>query len=136
MRSAFVILLLATAAASVPAFESRAEGEPFGCACLHNKTQSLVSFRYKWGEGEWKKDTLQAGYQQTLCWKYAAGSSTSPPLSFQVDVDLTKGAAWTTYNLPRVQSATNRCESVSNKYHYDIDYRPNTNRQFLHMTHR
>jgi len=44
--------------------------------------------------------------------------------------------AWTTYALPRVQSATNKCEAVANKFHHDINYKPNTNRQFLHMTHR
>jgi len=136
MKTTLFVSSLVVAAASAPLFDARAEGEPYGCACLHNKTQAVVKFRYKWGDGEWKHDHLRAGYQETLCWKYASGSTSSPSLSFQIDVDLTNGSAWTTYNLPRVQSPTNRCESVSRPFHYDIDYRANTNRQYLHMTHR
>jgi hypothetical protein len=136
MRATILVCALAAGAASVTLSDARAEGEPYGCACLHNKTQHVVKFRYKWGNGDWKSDHLRAGFQETLCWRYGSGPSTSPPLSFQIDVDLTNGAAWTTYNLPRVQSQTNRCESVGQKFHYDIDYRPNTNRQYLHMTHR
>ena len=111
-------------------------GAPYGCACLHNKTESTVKFRYKWGNTEWKDDYLRAGYQQTMCWRYAQGSTTSPPLAFQFDVDLTKGAAWTTYDLPRVQANGNKCEDVAQKFHYDVNYRPNTNKQFLTVTHR
>ena len=46
------------------------------------------------------------------------------------------GTAWTTYNLLRVQSQANGCEAIGRQFHYDISYRPNTNRQHLHMTHR
>ena len=113
-----------------------AQAPPYGCGCLHNNTQHTVKFRYKWGDGEWKNDYLRSGNQQTLCWRYEQGSTVSPTLAFQLDVDLTAGSAWTTFNLPRVQSRTNSCEAVSRQYHYDISYRPNTNRQFLQMTHR
>ena len=119
-------------AAAVPA---GAEA-PFGCACLHNDTKVVVKFRYKWGDGQWTSDYLRAGYQETLCWRYTGGSASSPPLGFQIDVDLTNGAAWTTYNLPRGQSQTNKCDAVPRQFHYDISYRPNTNNQFVQMTHR
>ncbi len=122
---------LVVAAEAAPA----AAQAPFGCACLHNNTKGIVSFRYKWGDAQWKNDTLRAGYQETLCWRYA-DRATSPNLTFQIDVDLTKGAAWTTFNLPRVQAQSTKCESVAKQYHYDISYRPNTNGQFLQMTHR
>jgi hypothetical protein len=115
---------------------AQAEYSPFGCACLHNQTQHVVKFRYKWGEGDWKHDFLRAGHHEPICWRYADGSTHSPPLSFQIDVDLTGSSAWTTYNLPRLQSRHNSCEAVARQAHYDISYRPNTNRQFLHMTHR
>ncbi len=71
----------------------------YGCACLHNKTQIAVSYRLKWGDNPWKEDALRAGYQQAICWRYAQGSTSSPPLSFQLDVDLSGGKAWTTYDL-------------------------------------
>ena len=119
------------------AFGLPAQAEsPYGCACLHNKTDRPVNFRYKWGDGEWKPDYLRSGYQETLCWRFASGSNSTPKLSFQIDVDLSGGTAWTTFNLPLVQSQTNRCESVSTKFHYDINYKANTNKQYLTMTHR
>ena len=46
------------------------------------------------------------------------------------------GTAWTTCNLLRMQSQANGCEAIGRQFHYDISYRPNTNRQHLHMTHR
>jgi hypothetical protein len=113
----------------------QAEGR-FGCACLHNKTEHRIKFRYKWGNKDWTDDFLRSGNQETLCWRYAEGSTSSPELTFQIDVDLTGGTAWTTYALPRVQSHHNSCEAVARNFHYDVGYRPNTNRQFLHMTHR
>jgi hypothetical protein len=109
---------------------------PYGCACLHNKSEHMVKFRYRWGDGEWKNDHLRSGYQETLCWRYAAGSTSSPNLTFQIDVDLSGGTAWTTYALPRVQASTNSCEAVAHNFHYDISYKPNTNRQYLTMTRR
>jgi hypothetical protein len=109
---------------------------PYGCACLHNNTQSPVSFRYHWGKNEWKSETLRPNYQEALCWRYAQGSTSSPELTFQIDVDLSNGKAWTTYDLPRVQSARNSCEVVGKHYHYDIGYKANTNKQYLIMTRR
>ena len=38
-----------------------------GCACLHNQTPVPISYRYKWGEGEWKTMNLQAGYKNWIC---------------------------------------------------------------------
>ena len=108
----------------------------FGCACLHNKTEHRINFRYKWGNKDWTADYLRSGNQETLCWRYAEGSTSSPELTFQIDVDLTGGAAWTTYALPRVQANSNSCEAVAHNFHYDVSYKPNTNRQYLYMTRR
>jgi hypothetical protein len=110
-------------------------GPAYGCACLHNKTQNTVNFRYKWGERNWVNDYLQKGNQQTLCWNYGSDGPTSPPLTFQIDVDTGGGAAWTTYNLPRVQSTSNKCATVASNFHYDISVRPN-NPSFLQVTRR
>ena len=133
LRALLAVCVFSFVAAAAAPAEAQA---PFGCACLHNNTKGLVKFRYKWGDNQWTNDTLRAGYQQTLCWRYAAGSTASPTLTFQIDVDLSAGSAWTTFNLPRVQAQSNTCEAVSRQYHYDISYKPNTNSQFLQMTHR
>lgn len=111
-------------------------GNPFGCACLHNNTNRDISYRYHWGDNQWKNYTLKANYQQWLCWKYAPGSSSSPPLQFQIDVDLSNATAWTTYDIPRVQSRAQDCNAFGPKGHYDIGFRPNTNNSFVHITRR
>lgn len=49
--------LMAMAAIAVACADVRpaaAQQTTHGCACLHNQTQAQISYRYKWGEGEWK----------------------------------------------------------------------------------
>jgi hypothetical protein len=103
---------------------------------LHNKTGVDIKYRYKWGDGEWKQVTLPAGYQQPLCWRYAQGSHSSPELLFELDVDMSKGSAWATYDIKRLQASDNNCSVIGQDAHYDIDYRPDTNRGFIQVTHR
>ena len=108
----------------------------YGCACFHNKTGVGINYRYKWGDGDWKKVSLPANYEQTLCWRYAQGSHSSPELFFELDVDMSKGSAWTKYDIKRLQAANDTCTAVGHEAQYDIDYRPNTNRSFIQVTHR
>lgn len=107
-----------------------------GCACLHNQTQAQISYRYKWGDGEWKTTSLRPGYQTALCWQYANAQRSSPDLVFELDVDMSKGSAWTKYAIARVQTAGNSCAQVGNGGHYNVSYRPNTNNGFIHITKR
>ncbi len=95
-----------------------------GCACLHNQTQAQISYRYKWGDGEWKTTSLRPGYQTALCWQYANAQRSSPDLVFELDVDMSKGSAWTKYAIARVQTAGNSCAQVGNGGHYNVSYRP------------
>jgi|EndMetStandDraft_4_1072995.scaffolds.fasta_scaffold208644_2 hypothetical protein len=113
-----------------------AQDNLYGCACFHNKTGTNINYRYKWGDAEWKRVSLPAGYEQTLCWRYAQGSHSSPDLLFELDVDMSKGSAWTKYDIKRLQSPQNSCSAVGHEAQYDIDYRPNTDRGFIHVTHR
>ena len=92
LRAAFIMLALGLLGGSV-----QAQSALFGCACLHNNTQHTMKFRYKWSDGEWTNDYLRSGNHETLYWRYAAGSTASPNLTFQIDVDLSGGVAWTTY---------------------------------------
>ena len=107
-----------------------------GCACFHNKTGVTINYRYKWASGEWHNVKLPANHQGWICWKYDGERKSSPNLSFQLDVDMSKGSAWTTYAITRVQTAGASCNAVGKGGHYDISYRPNTNNAFIHVTRR
>jgi hypothetical protein len=115
---------------------AQAQNTTHGCACIHNNTKANINFRYKWGDQPWKPGNLKPTYQYWICWKYADQAKSSPPLTFQLDVDMTKGNAWTTFNLPRMQATAAHCNATPQKAHYDINYRPNTNNQFIQVTHR
>jgi hypothetical protein len=105
-----------------------------GCACVHNETGQSINFRYKFGDGNWKNVKLQAGWEDAICWKYGAGGAkASPDLRFELDVDMTKGSAWTVYSLTRIQTPGDTCNVVPSNGHYAIRYRPNTNKQFIQV---
>jgi hypothetical protein len=140
MRSGFVAVAAAVALVGVGGVSfsrpAAAQQITHGCACLHNQTQAQVSYRYKWGEGEWRTTSLRPGYQIALCWQYENAQRSSPNLVFELDVDMSKGSAWTKYAIARVQTAGNSCAQVGNGGHYNVSYRPNTNNGFIHITKR
>ena len=115
---------------------AEAQNTTHGCACVVNKTQGTINYRFKWGEQAWQNRTLQPAYQTSICWPYADAAKSSPALTFQLDVDMTKGSAWTTFNLPRMQATAASCPATPNAAHYDISYKPNTNNQYIQVTHR
>ena len=115
---------------------AEAQSTTHGCACVHNKTRATISYRYKWGEQQWQNVKLQPAYQNWICWRYADANKSSPALTFQLDVDMTSGSAWTTFNLPRMQATAASCEATPRAVHYDISYKPNTNNQYIQVTHR
>ncbi|MBM3645235.1 MAG: hypothetical protein FJX02_12945 [Alphaproteobacteria bacterium] len=118
-------------------FEALAQNaNTHGCACLHNRTGQQINYRYKWGEAEWQTRALQPGYRSWMCWRYADNSRSSPQLLFQLDVDMSSGTAWTTYNITRVQSPAAHCDSIPSNGHFDVSYRPGTNNAFIHVTRR
>lgn len=102
-----------------------------GCACLHNETGQAINFRYHWGTGAWKKVNMRPGFQYSFCWKYTDASHSSPALQFELDVDMTKGNSWTTYNIGRVQTSGDSCNVVPSDAHYTVKHRPNTSNQFI-----
>ena len=115
---------------------ARAENTTHGCACIHNKTNATINYRYKWGDQAWQSYKLQPAYKNWICWKYTDTAKSSPNLSFQLDVDMTSGNAWTTFSLPRMQATAASCDATPTAAHYDVSYRPNTNNQFIQVTHR
>lgn len=102
-----------------------------GCACLHNETGRPVNFRYHWGTGDWKRVNMRPGFQHAICWRYADGSHASPALQFELDVDMTKGNSWTTYDIRRLQAPGNTCNVVPEGAHYTVKYRSGTGNQFI-----
>lgn len=104
-----------------------------GCACVHNQTGQNINFRYKWGDKAWNNRTVHAKHNYFLCWPYGAGMHTSPTLLFELDVDMTKGNAWTKYDLKRIQSPAANCNAIPAAGHFSIRFRPGTNNTFIHV---
>ena len=100
---------------------------------MHNEIPQAISFRYKFGNGSWKNVKLQPGFNDAICWRYGGGAHSSPDLRFELDVDMTKGKAWTVYSLTRVQTPGDTCKVVPSNGHYSIKYRPDTNKQFIRV---
>ncbi len=105
-----------------------------GCACVHNRTESTVNFRYKWGDGDWRNVTAKPNFKNWICWRYGDAQKKSPNLTFQLDVDMSASTAWTTYAIARVQTVRAHCDAVGKGGHYNIRYRPNTNNAFIQIT--
>ena len=103
----------------------------WGCSCVHNITDVKINFRYKWGDRQWQTVDLQPNYNQAICWNYGDGQHSSPPLTFHVDVDMSNGTAWADFSLGRVQSPGNRCNQIPPEGHYNIAYKPGSNRSMI-----
>ena len=119
------------ATAKRPSQPSPGNRNTHGCACLHNETSRPVNFRYHWSTRDWKQVNMRPGFQYVFCWRYADGSHSSPDLQFELDVDMTKGNAWTTYNIGRSQTLGETCNVVPTNAHYTVKYRPNSANQFI-----
>jgi hypothetical protein len=115
------------------AWSSASFANTHGCACVHNEVPQQISFRYKFGDGNWKNVKLPPGFNDAICWRYSDGRHSSPNLRFELDVDMTKGKAWTVYSLDRVQTPGDTCKVVPSNGHYSIKYRPGTNKQFIRV---
>ena len=134
MKIRWAVPATVAALAIAGAFPAMGQNTTHGCACFHNKTGATISYRYKWGEGQWQSYQLQPNYQNWICWKYDNAQKSSPNLTFQLDVDMSKGSAWTTYAITRVQTTAAHCNAVGRGGHYDVSYRPNTNNTFIQVT--
>ena len=121
--AAIAAAVLGTAAVALPG-DAKAQNttKPYGCACLHNnKVDMTVKYRYRWGDRSWKSSTLAKGQTDTVCWTYKDAPK-SPELEFQLDTDLTGKTNWTTFSIPRMQSAAVQCKAVPQNAHYHFGY--------------
>jgi hypothetical protein len=105
----------------------------YGCACMHNtKLAGTVKYRYRWGDGEWKKVSLAKGQTDTVCWRYKDAPK-SPELEFQLDVDMTGGTKWETFSIARSQSTAVSCSAVPDKAHYHMGYVANSDKKKIQI---
>ena len=56
MKTLLIAFIAVAGAAAPPA---AAQETTHGCACIHNKTNTTISYRYKWGDGQWQNFKLQ-----------------------------------------------------------------------------
>src|SRR5688572_16058794 len=132
MKRIVTLMLAAFALWAVAPSASQAQGT-HGCACLFNRVGVDIKFQYRWGNQPFQIRTLNPGMVYSFCWAYGTGAHTSPPLQFMLDRDMGRGASFTNYALPRVQSNTTQCSGVPAMGHYHVAYQPGTNNQFLHV---
>lgn len=128
---------LAVAAAALLAsstvFAQNNVATPYGCACLTNtKVDAKITYRFKWGDGEWEKMSLSKGEHAWMCWKYKEVGK-SPELVFQLDTDLTKGSDWKTFSIPRVKASERSCDKIGPKGHYHVGYVKDTDRKKIRI---
>ena len=131
--SALAIGVATLVAAPAAAKNFSAGGARYGCSCLSNETGVNIKFRYAFGSNPLKNATMGANRRQWICYDYGAGPRTSPPLKFQLDVDMGRGNAWTTYALTRIQSNARDCNAIGRVGQFGVRYRANTNRQFIEV---
>jgi hypothetical protein len=129
---AALMAALAGSAAMLQSGESQAQASaPYGCACLHNsKVATTINYRYRWGNGEWKKVSLPQGRNETMCWTYKDAPK-SPELLFQLDVDMTSNAKWETFSIKRAQAKAVACSATS--AHYHVGYVANSNKKKIQI---
>lgn len=132
MKRVILSLLAACALWAAAPSASQAQGT-HGCACLFNRVGMPIKFQYRWGTQPFQIRTLLPGHVFSFCWAYGGGLHTSPPLQFMLDRDMGRGASFTNYALPRVQSNTTQCSGVPSLGHYHVAFQPGTNNQFLHV---
>lgn len=130
------IFLVACVSMSLSSRPAQAQSN-FGCACVHNKTNVTIDYTYRWGEADWRRINLQPNHTESHCWRYQSGTASSPRLQIRLDVDMSRETAWKTYDLPRAQSATNRCSAaIPNSSVFDISYQTGTQERYIIVTHR
>jgi hypothetical protein len=89
--------------------EPRTRATPHGLVCLRNRTNWDINYRYRWGEAEWKSQTVSAGHSRFHWWNYAPGSHSSPNFEIRFDADFTNGTDYRQYDLKRYRAADTDC---------------------------
>jgi hypothetical protein len=117
MRVWWGVPMMAAMLLAVGGTAATAQEKTHGCACLHNGTAATINFRYKWGEGQWHSVKLQPRFEDAICWRYDNAQKSSPNLTFQLDVDMTKGAPGrltpSRACRPRARNATSSAREVT-----------------------
>ncbi len=72
-----------------------------GAVCLKNPTSHTLNYAFRWGEGEWTEQAVEAGSNRWHWWPYAGSEHVSPKFSIRFDNHFDTGYTETSYWLPR-----------------------------------
>lgn len=90
---------------------------PYAVVCLVNKTGRNINYSYRWGDGEWKSQSVSANRRRYHSWTYAAGSHSSPDFRIRFDSDFTSGTDYKQYVLKRYRNGEKSCDGAK-KYEF------------------
>ncbi len=91
----------------------------YAVTCIENRTNLNLNYMYRWGDGEWKSQSVKPGEWRWHSLRYEGGQHSSPDLRVRFDFDLSGQREDKIYRLIR-----NRCKEEScryaKKYHFAI----------------
>ncbi|MBX3051886.1 MAG: hypothetical protein KF753_10455 [Caldilineaceae bacterium] len=90
---------------------------PYAVVCLVNKTNRDINYSYRWGDNEWKSQSVSANSSRYHSWTYAAGSHSSPDFRVRYDADFTSGTDYKQYVLKRYRNSKKSCNGAK-KYEF------------------
>jgi len=72
----------------------------YGVVSIHNPTTQILTYQFRWGDGDWTSYTLYPGEYRWHSWTYAyANENSSPTPCIRYDEDLTSGYFQREYSL-------------------------------------
>ncbi|MEL7038378.1 MAG: hypothetical protein AAFO04_22585 [Cyanobacteria bacterium J06592_8] len=91
-----------------------------GAVCIQNPTNHELRYSYRWGDGEWSTDSLEAKQSIKHWWTYAPGRQTSPNFQIRFDESFSEGYTARTHNLERYATSEPVQCSQSRRYSFSI----------------
>lgn len=92
---------------------------PYGVVCLINKTNLNISYSYRWGDQEWKSDSIKPGHRSWYWWNYAKGNPGSPKFHIAFDNNTASGYQGKEYWLKRQAAPEHTCDRA---YRYNFSH--------------
>ncbi len=91
-----------------------------GAICIENSTNEKLHYSYRWGEGEWSTQSIEAKQLMSHWWTYVPGSQTSPNFQIKFDDNFSEGYTAAIYNLERYSTTEPVKCNQSRKYYFSI----------------
>jgi len=100
-----------------PTTSSSSTATPYAVVCLVNKTNRNINYTYRWGDDEWKSQSVDANSSRYHSYTYPSGSHSSPDFRIRVDVDFSSGTDYKTFLLKRNRNSKKSCDGAK-KYNF------------------